>query len=55
MHDYELIRSSRRTLALEITRDGRVLIRAPQRASKARIEAFVTSHEDWIHRHQELQ
>ena len=28
---YELIRSSRRTLALEVTRDGRVLVRAPAR------------------------
>ncbi len=55
MRNYELIRSSRRTLALEITRDGRVLVRAPQRASKARIEAFVTGHEDWIRRHLEQQ
>ena len=55
MCNYELIRSSRRTLALEITRDGRVLVRAPQRSSKARIEAFVASHEDWIRRHLEQQ
>ena len=26
---YELIRSARRTLALEVSRDGRVLVRAP--------------------------
>ena len=31
MPSYELIRSSRRTLALEVTRDGRVLVRAPAR------------------------
>ena len=55
MHNYELIRSSRRTLALEITRDGRVLVRAPMRASQARIETFVTGHEDWIRRHLEQQ
>ena len=55
MHNYELIRSKRRTLALEITRDGRVLVRSPMRASKARIEAFVASHEDWIRRHLEQQ
>ena len=55
MCEYELIRSARRTLALEITRDCRVLVRAPQRISKARIEAFVASHEDWIRRHLERQ
>ena len=55
MCEYELIRSGRRTLALEITRDCRVLVRAPQRISKARIEAFVASHEDWIRRHLERQ
>ena len=55
MHNYELIRSKRRTLALEITRDGRVLVRSPMRASTARIEAFVSSHEDWICRHLEQQ
>ena len=46
--DYTLIRSSRRTMALEITRDGRLLVRAPQRASQAVIDRFVASHTDWI-------
>ena len=55
MCEYELIRSGRRTLALEITRDCRVLVRAPQRISKARIAAFVASHEDGIRRHLERQ
>ena len=46
--DYTLIRSSRRTMALEITRDGRLLVRAPQRAPQAVIDRFVASHADWI-------
>lgn len=46
--DYTLIRSSRRTMALEITRDGRLLVRAPQRAPQAVIDRFVASHTDWI-------
>lgn len=29
MEAYELIRSRRRTLALEVTADGRLLVRAP--------------------------
>lgn len=53
--DYELIRSKRRTLCLEITRDGRTLVRAPQRMSLKLIEAFVEQHEDWIRRKQEQQ
>ena len=51
MTEYELIRSGRKTLALEVTRDGRVLVRAPQRCAKARIEAFVAAHEGWIAKH----
>lgn len=53
--DYTLIRSSRRTMALEITRDGRLLVRAPQRASQAVIARFVASHTDWIAAHLEKQ
>lgn len=51
MEPYELIRSRRRTLALEITRDCRVLVRAPLRLSQARIDAFVSSHAAWIEKH----
>jgi len=55
MENYELIRSRRKTLALEITRDCRVLVRAPQRISQARIDAFIAQHTDWIVRHLERQ
>ena len=55
MERYELIRSRRKTLALEITRDCRVLVRAPMHLSQARIDAFVESHADWIARHLETQ
>lgn len=51
MESYELIRSGRKTLALEITRDGRVLVRAPARLSQTRIDAFVQSHAAWIDTH----
>lgn len=53
MRTYELIRSRRKTLALELTRDGRLLVRAPMRTSQTQIDAFVTAHEDWIARHLE--
>ena len=49
MQPYELIRSGRRTLALEL-RGGRVIVRAPYRTSSAAIDRFVASHADWIAR-----
>lgn len=55
MEPYELIRSRRRTLALEVTPDGRLLVRAPNRMAKARIDAFVTAHAAWIETHLKLQ
>lgn len=55
MEPYELIRSRRKTLALEITKDCRVLVRAPLRLSQSHIDAFVESHADWIARHLEAQ
>jgi predicted metal-dependent hydrolase len=48
---YDIIRSSRRTLSLEITADLRVVVRAPYLCSKREIERFVASHEEWIARH----
>ena len=51
MEHYEIIRSSRKTLALEITRDGRVLVRAPAHTARRDIDAFVSSHEAWITKH----
>lgn len=55
MEPYELIRSRRKTLALEVTPDGRLLVRAPLRCSQARIDAFVGAHAGWIEKHLALQ
>ena len=52
---YEIIRSDRRTVALEVTRDGRVLVRAPRRMSEKEIERFVASHEEWLQKALEKQ
>ena len=48
MREYELIRSRRKTLALELTRDGRLIARAPIRLAKGEIDRFVAAHEDWV-------
>ena len=49
--DYTVIRSSRRTMALEVTRDARVVVRAPRQASAAEIQRFVAAHRGWIETH----
>ena len=55
MEKYELRRSGRKTLSLEITEDCRILVRAPLRVSQAQIDAFVESHAGWIAKHLEQQ
>ena len=52
---YELVRSRRKTLALEVARDGRVIVRAPLRLSQKRIDDFVSQHAAWIAEHQAIQ
>lgn len=54
-YPYELIRSSRRTLALELTANGRLLVRAPFRCGQAEIDRFVQAHADWIEKHRAIQ
>ena len=49
---YRLIRSSRRTIGLEITPDG-LLVRAPYWVSRAEIERFLREKADWIAVHTE--
>ena len=49
--EYTLVRSRRRTLALEITPAGQVIARAPLKMSRARIQAFVLEKADWIRAH----
>lgn len=48
--DYTLIRSKRKTLALEVRRDGTVILRAPLRCPRAQIDAFAAAHEAWVER-----
>ena len=51
MADYTVIRSRRRTMALEVTREGAALVRAPLRASEADITRFVETHRAWLDKH----
>lgn len=47
---YELRRSNRRTLALTLDRQGRLIIHAPMRMPLRTIEAFLLEKQDWIAR-----
>ncbi len=49
--DAQVIRSSRRTVAVEITRDRRVLVRAPMRMKDRDIERFLEMKSPWIESH----
>lgn len=48
---YEILYSDRKTLAIQITADNRVRIRAPRQMLRAEIEAFLTEKEPWVQKH----
>ena len=50
---YEIVYSVRKTLAVQVKADGSVVVRAPKRMAKYKIEAFLKEKQDWIHTHRE--
>ena len=46
----KILRTSRRTLSLEITPEG-LLIRAPRLMSRSQIDAFLIEKSSWIEKH----
>ena len=44
----QMIRSNRRTIAIEITRDCQVLLRVPNRMKQKDVQAFVSEKWAWI-------
>ena len=48
MIQYQLIRSSRKTIGMQVKPDGTVVVRAPYLAPKWDIDRFVLAHEDWV-------
>lgn len=51
--EYTLIRSNRKSVAIQIKPGGEVVVRAPLRLSKRNIQLFVNSKEAWIRKHLE--
>ena len=48
---YTLVRSSRKTMAIQILPTGEILVRCPRRLAKREVDAFVESRRSWIDGH----
>ena len=48
---YQIIRSDRKMIAIQILPDGKVLVRAPKRMRMDDIRRFVDSKAEWIEKH----
>lgn len=48
---YRIIRSSRKTAAIQITLEGEVLVRCPRRMSSQAIQTLLQEKSQWIQRH----
>lgn len=53
MIPYTLIRTKRKTVAIQVKSDGSVAVRAPQRLAKREIDRVVQQKEGWILAHQQ--
>lgn len=51
--EYRIIRSKRRTLAIEVTSEAELLIRAPLKTSENDIQKFLNDNQKWIDTHVE--
>lgn len=52
--EYDIVRSSRKTLSLQMKPDGHLVVRAPHRTSDRQIRQFVESSYDWIQKHRAM-
>ncbi len=50
---FEIIRSQRKTMAIQVKRDGSVSVRCPLWVSDEEIRRFVEEHLDWIRKRQQ--
>ena len=53
--EYHLIRSDRRSIGIEVDREGKVTVRAPYSCEKKRIERFLLEKKNWIRQKVKLQ
>ena len=48
---YQIIRSARKTISLQITPEGNVIVRCPKRYPAREVEKFVKSKRPWLEKH----
>lgn len=48
---YEIVKSDRRTMTVQVKKDGSVVVRLPGRASWTAGHEFARQHREWIYRH----
>ena len=48
---YRLIRSNRKTLAIQVSVSGQVIVRAPRTMSDSTIHRFLSQKESWVLEH----
>ena len=48
LYPYTLLRSKRKTLALQITREGEIVVRSPLKLPEEEIRRFVAEKSPWI-------
>lgn len=53
MKEYEWIRSGRKTIAIQVKPDGRIVVRSPYRVSRKQVERFLEEKSQWIKTQQE--
>ncbi len=51
--DYEIRYSQRKSVGIEVTKEAKVLVRAPYGTSVKQIQYFVEAHADWIIKHRQ--
>ena len=50
-NSYQIIRSTRKTISIQIKPDGQILVRCPSRMRVEEVHKFVESKEAWIQKH----
>jgi predicted metal-dependent hydrolase len=53
--EFEIIRSARKTICIQITREAKVVVRAPNRMRKKTITEFVSKNTEWIEKHLKIR
>ncbi len=53
--EINVIKSNRKTMSMEIRKDGTVLIRAPYQMPDTEIQRFIQEKTDWIAKHLQMQ